>query len=43
MTATLLTIYVLMWPVLVAGTLAVIVRGFLKEMIQAKRDGETVI
>lgn len=43
MTPILLTIYVLMWPVLVAGTLAVIVRGFVKEMAQAKRDGEAII
>ncbi len=43
MTPLLLTIYVLIWPVIVAGTLVVIVRGFVKEALQAKRDGEVII
>ena len=39
----LLTAYVLMWPVIVAGTLAVIVRGFVKEAIEAKEEGVPII
>ena len=38
-----LAIYVLIWPVIVAGTLAVIVRGFVKEAIEAKREGDPII
>lgn len=43
MSPILLTIYVLIWPVLVAGTLAVIVTGFLKEVIEARREGDPII
>lgn len=43
MSPILLTIYVLIWPVIVLGTLIVIVRGFVLEAIQAKRDGEPII
>ncbi|WP_164512809.1 putative transporter small subunit [Leucobacter chromiireducens] len=39
----LLTLYVLMWPVLVAGTLTVIVRAFVREWREAKRDGRSMI
>ena len=38
-----LTIYVLIWPVLVAGVLAVLCRGFFKEWLQARRNGEDLI
>ena len=43
MSPVLLTIYVLIWPVIVAGTLAVIVRGFVKEAIEATREGDSII
>lgn len=43
MSPILLTIYVLIWPVIVAGVLAVLVRGFVKEVAEAKRDGEAII
>ncbi len=39
----LLTIYVLMWPVIVAGTLFALCRGFVKDWLQARRDGERII
>ncbi|MBN7794670.1 hypothetical protein JF550_12390 [Microbacterium esteraromaticum] len=38
-----LTVYVLMWPVIVAGTLTVIVRAFIKEARKAKAEGRSVI
>ena len=34
-----LTIYFLVWPVIVASVLLVICRGFLRELRQAKREG----
>ncbi|HXD28808.1 MAG TPA: putative transporter small subunit [Arthrobacter sp.] len=33
-----LTLYVLMWPVIVAGTLFVITRAFLREWLEARRE-----
>jgi uncharacterized membrane protein YdjX (TVP38/TMEM64 family) len=39
----LLTIYVLMWPVLVAIVLFVISRAFLREWAQSRREGRPVI
>lgn len=38
-----LTAYVLVWPVIVAGTLTVIVRAFVKEAKQAKAEDRSVI
>lgn len=38
-----LTFYVLMWPVLVGGTMFVIARGFFKEWAQARRAGRMII
>ena len=43
MTTTLLTLYVLIWPVIVAGVLAVIVRSFLQEWREARRAGRDII
>ena len=43
MSPIILTIYVLIWPVIVAGVLAVLIRGFAKEIAEAKRDGEAII
>lgn len=39
----LLTAYVLMWPVIVAGVLFAIVRGFAKDVKTAHEEGRTVI
>ena len=38
-----LTFYILMWPVLVAGGMFVIARGFFKEWAEARREGRTII
>ena len=39
----MLTAYVLVWPVIVTGTLFVIVRAFVKEWLQARREGRPII
>lgn len=39
----MLTVYVLIWPVIVAGTLAVIVRAFFKDWLAARREGRSII
>lgn len=39
----LLTLYVLIWPVLVTGTLAVICRAFAREVAEARRQGRHLI
>ncbi|GAA1583660.1 hypothetical protein ACIFOC_03143 [Leucobacter aridicollis] len=39
----LLTAYVLVWPVIVTGTLFVIVRAFIKDSREAKREGRQII
>lgn len=39
----LLTLYVLIWPVIVAGTLFVIVRAFVKDWREAKAQGRSII
>lgn len=38
-----LTAYVLVWPVIVAGTLFVIVRAFRRELRKAKAEGRRII
>ncbi|MCH1882359.1 putative transporter small subunit [Agrococcus sp. ARC_14] len=38
-----LTIYFLVWPVIVAGVLFVICRAFFREMREAKREGRPII
>lgn len=43
MTTILLTCYVLVWPVMVAGVLFVITRGFLTEWRKARREGRSII
>lgn len=43
MSALTLTAYVLMWPVIVAGVLVVIARGFLRDVRAAKKEGRPVI
>ncbi|MDN6169221.1 MAG: putative transporter small subunit [Micrococcaceae bacterium] len=37
----ILTVYMLIWPVIVAGTLFVIARAFLREWRQARRPPRT--
>lgn len=39
----LLTAYVLMWPVIVAGVLFTIVRGFIAEAREARREGRPLV
>lgn len=39
----LLTVYVLMWPVIVLGILATIVRGFAKDVREARKEGRPII
>lgn len=38
-----LTLYVLVWPVIVAGTLTYIVRAFMRDAKEAKKEGRSVI
>lgn len=38
-----LTAYVLVWPVVVTVVLAIIVRAFVKDSRQAKREGRDII
>ena len=38
-----LTLYVLVWPVIVAGTLAVLISAFVKDAREAKEKGEQII
>src|SRR5699024_3867488 len=40
---TLLTIYILMWPAIVAIVLYVIAHGFLKEWKEARKKGDTLV
>lgn len=39
----LLTAYVMVWPVIVTGTLFVIVRAFVRELRKAKAEGRSII
>ncbi|ANH38707.1 hypothetical protein I601_2283 [Nocardioides dokdonensis FR1436] len=43
MSTTILTLYVLIWPVVVAGVLFVICRAFLREWTSARREGRDLI
>ena len=43
MTTIALTVYVLVWPIIVVGTLSVIVRAFIKDAREAKREGRPLI
>jgi hypothetical protein len=38
-----LTVYVLMWPAIVAGMLYVICHGFVREWIEARRKGQRMV
>ncbi|GAB3615770.1 hypothetical protein GCM10027416_03270 [Okibacterium endophyticum] len=39
----LLTLYVLIWPVVVAATLFVICRAFVRDWREARREGRRII
>lgn len=39
----LLTAYVLVWPIIVVATLTVIIRAFVKDAREAKREGRQII
>lgn len=43
MSSTFLSIYVLIWPVFVAGVLFVLVRAFIGEMWAARKAGRPMI
>lgn len=43
MSPTFLTFYLLLWPLIVAGVLAVIVRAFVGEMRAAQKAGRSMI
>lgn len=38
-----LTLYVLAWPAIVAGTLTYIVRAFMRDAKEAKEEGRSII
>lgn len=39
----LLTAYVLVWPIIVVGVLIVVIRAFVKDAKEAKREGRQII
>ncbi|MGH3651705.1 putative transporter small subunit [Glutamicibacter sp.] len=43
MTTFFLSLYVLVWPVIVAGVLFFISKGFVQEWLEARRNGEDII
>lgn len=43
MSNAVLTVYILMWPAIVAGVLFVISRGFLREWAAARREGRDLV
>ena len=43
MSQVLLTLYVLVWPVVVVGTLFVILRAFIREWREARQQGRPII
>lgn len=43
MSPIVLTAYVLIWPILVAGVLFVLVRSFAREWRQARKEGRTLV
>lgn len=43
METVILTAYVLVWPVIVIGVLGVIVRAFVKDAREAKKEGRQII
>ena len=43
MTPIFLAIYVLIWPLIVAGVLVVLCRGYYRDWRQARKEGQTLI
>lgn len=43
METVLLTAYVLVWPIIVVGVLAIVIRAFVKDAKEAKREGRDII
>ncbi|MGO3326026.1 putative transporter small subunit [Gordonia sp. (in: high G+C Gram-positive bacteria)] len=43
MNAVWMTIYVLVWPLITLSTLTVIVRAFIKEWRQARKEGRPIV
>lgn len=43
MSTVALTAYVLMWPLIVAGVLFVVCRGFIAEFIKARKEGRPIV
>ncbi|MDJ0317567.1 MULTISPECIES: putative transporter small subunit [Arthrobacter] len=43
MTVVMLTIYVLAWPVVVAGVLYVLGKAFIQELLAARREGRPLV
>ncbi|SED79562.1 hypothetical protein SAMN04489740_3959 [Arthrobacter alpinus] len=43
MTVFFLSLYVLIWPVIVAGVLYVLGKAFLQEILDARREGRPLI
>lgn len=43
MTEILLSAYILVWPLIVAGVFFVLVRAFLREIREARRNGTPII
>ncbi|MGO4487251.1 putative transporter small subunit [Microbacterium sp. 2RAF4] len=39
----LLTAYVLVWPIIVVGVLTVVIRAFVRDAKEAKREGRDII
>ncbi len=39
----LLTVYVLIWPIIVAGVLWTVCRGFLKDWAESRKAGRSII
>lgn len=39
----LMTVYVLMWPAIVIGILGILVKGFVSDWKQARREGRPLI
>ncbi|EQM74564.1 putative transporter small subunit [Microbacterium maritypicum] len=39
----LLTAYVLVWPIIVVGVLTVVIRAFVKDAKEARREGRDII
>lgn len=43
METTLMTLYVLMWPVIVLAVMSLLVKGFVADWREARREGRTLL